>query len=46
MRLIEPLKKENDIKEILDMILYFMDNIPKDEFVNVSIIDLCLLLNL
>ena len=36
MKLIAPLKKENDIKEILNMILYFVENIPKDEFVNIS----------
>ena len=36
MKLIAPLKKENDIKEILNMILYFVENIPKDEFVNIA----------
>jgi hypothetical protein len=34
MKIIGPLKNENDIKEISDMILYFIDNIPKNEFNN------------
>jgi hypothetical protein len=34
MKLIEPLKKEKNIKEISDMILLFMENIPKSEFIN------------
>ena len=36
MKLIAPLKKENDIKEILDMILFFVENIPKEEFFNIA----------
>ncbi len=32
MKIIAPMKKENDIKEISDMILYFIDNIPKNDF--------------
>ena len=36
MKLIAPLKKENDIKEILDMVLYFVENIPKEEFFNIA----------
>ena len=34
--LISPLKKEKDIKEISDMILYFIENIPKSEYTNVA----------
>ena len=34
MKIIGPLKNENDVKEISDMILYFIDNIPKNEFNN------------
>ena len=36
MDLIAPLKKEKDIKDISDMILYFMENIPKTEFFNAA----------
>ena len=35
MKLIGPLKNENDIKEVSDMILYFVENIPKSEFINI-----------
>ena len=34
-KLIEPLKKEKNLKEISDMILYFKENIPKTEFINI-----------
>ena len=36
MKLISPLKNENEIKEISDMILYFVENIPKNEFINIA----------
>jgi hypothetical protein len=36
MKLISPLKKENNIKEIANMILYFVENLPKDEFSNIA----------
>ena len=36
MKLISPLKKENDLKEISDMIIYFIENLPKNEFINIS----------
>ena len=35
MKIIGPLKNENDIKEVSDMILYFVENIPKSEFINI-----------
>ena len=35
MKIIGPLKNENDIQEISDMILYFVENIPKNEFINI-----------
>ena len=34
MKLISPLKKENDLKEISDMIIYFIENLPKNDFNN------------
>ena len=34
MKLIGPLKKEKNIKEIAYMILLFEENIPKSEFIN------------
>lgn len=36
MKLISPFKKENNIKEIANMILYFVENLPKDEFSNIA----------
>ena len=36
MKLISPLKKENEIKVVSEMISYFIENIPKDEFVNIA----------
>ena len=36
MKLISPLKKENNIKEIANMISYFVENLPRDEFSNIA----------
>ena len=36
MKLISPLKNESELKEISDMIIYFVENIDKNEFINIS----------
>ena len=36
MKLISPLKHENEIKFISEMISYFIENLPKNEFVNIA----------
>ena len=35
-KLISPFKKESYIKEISNMIIYYIENIPKSEFINVA----------